>query len=92
MHDRSMRTTIEIADDKLMKLKKLAAERGERGFSALVDEALERYLETDPDAERARRERQAEAIRALAGSIDDETADQLRQSVRESKASWERAF
>lgn len=92
MHDRSMRTTIEIADDKLVKLKKLAAERGERGFSALVDEALERYLETDPGAERARRERQAEAIRALAGSIDDETADQLRQSVRESRASWERAF
>lgn len=89
-----MRTTIEIADDKLVKLKKLAAERGERGFSVLVDEALERYLETDPDpdAERARRERQAEAIRALAGSIDDETADQLRRSVRESRASWERAF
>ncbi len=87
-----MRTTIEIADDKLVKLKKLAAERGERGFSVLVDEALERYLETDLDAERARRERQAEAIRALAGSIDDETAEQLRQSVRESRASWERAF
>ena len=39
-----MRTTIEIADDKLIKLKKLAAERGERGYSGLIDQALDRYL------------------------------------------------
>lgn len=88
MHDRSMRTTIEIADDKLVKLKKLAAERGERGFSALVDEALERYLETDPGAERARRERQAEAIRALAGSWSDEDAALARERIAELSATW----
>lgn len=88
MHDRSMRTTIEIADDKLVKLKKLAAERGERGFSALVDEALERYLETDPGAERARRERQAEAIRALAGSWSDEDAALARERIAELRATW----
>lgn len=40
MHDLRMRTTIEIDDEKLIKLKKLAAERGERGFSKLVDAAL----------------------------------------------------
>jgi len=83
-----MRTTIEIADDKLVKLKKLAAERGERGFSALVDEALERYLETDPGAERARRERQAEAIRALAGSWSDEDAALARERIAELRATW----
>ena len=38
-----MRTTIEIDDAKLVKLKTMAAERGERGFSVLIDEALERY-------------------------------------------------
>src|SRR5688500_16978858 len=42
--DGSMRTTIEIDDDKLIKLKKLAAERGERGYSGLIDKALEQYL------------------------------------------------
>ncbi len=83
-----MRTTIEIADDKLVKLKKLAAERGERGFSALVDEALERYLETDLDAERARRERQAEAIRALAGSWSDAEAALARERIAELRATW----
>lgn len=85
-----MRTTIEIADDKLVKLKKLAAERGERGFSVLVDEALERYLETDPDpdAERARRERQAEAIRALAGSWRDKDAALARERIAELRATW----
>ncbi|MBK7726233.1 MAG: hypothetical protein IPI33_13655 [Dehalococcoidia bacterium] len=40
-----MRTTIEIDEAKLVKLKKMAAERGERGFSVLINETLERYLD-----------------------------------------------
>ncbi|MBK6561408.1 hypothetical protein [Candidatus Amarobacter glycogenicus] len=45
-----MRTTIEIDEAKLVKLKKMAAERGERGFSVLIDETLKRHLGMPPQA------------------------------------------
>ena len=82
-----MRTTIEIADDKLIKLKKLAAERGERGFSGLIDEALAAYLDNDGQEER-RRKSLAAAILAAAGSITDEEAEEMMRSVRESRRNW----
>lgn len=85
MHDLRMRTTIEIDDEKLIKLKKLAAERGERGFSKLVDEALAAFL---GDAEQQRRRRLANAICAAAGSITDETAEEMIRFARESRRTW----
>ena len=39
-----MRTTVEIPDSQRAQLLALAARRGEKGFSALVQEALERFL------------------------------------------------
>jgi hypothetical protein len=39
-----MRTTIEIADDKLRSLREIAARRGEKGYSKIIDEALEAYF------------------------------------------------
>jgi len=41
---RGVRTTVEISDAQRAALLKLAAERGEKGFSRLVGEALDRYL------------------------------------------------
>lgn len=40
-----MRTTIELSDRTYARLRAKAAERGMRGFSAIVEEALERLLE-----------------------------------------------
>ncbi len=40
-----MRTTIELSDRTYVRLRTRAAERGMRGFSAIVEEALERFLE-----------------------------------------------
>ena len=40
-----MRTTVEIPDEQRAKLLQLAAQRGEKGFSRLVQEALDLYLE-----------------------------------------------
>lgn len=40
-----MRTTIELSDRTYARLRTRAAERGMRGFSAIVEEALERLLE-----------------------------------------------
>jgi predicted DNA-binding protein len=43
MHQ-AMRTTIELSDRTYTRLRARAAERGMRGFSAIVEEALERFL------------------------------------------------
>jgi hypothetical protein len=40
-----MRTTVELSDRTYARLRAKAAERGMRGFSAIVEEALERALE-----------------------------------------------
>ncbi len=40
----AMRTTIELSDRTYARLRAKAAERGMRGFSAIVEEALERLL------------------------------------------------
>jgi metal-responsive CopG/Arc/MetJ family transcriptional regulator len=46
-----MRTTIELSDEHRAKLMALAAERGVRGFSELVRDAIEHYLsENWPDS------------------------------------------
>lgn len=41
----TVRTTIELSDSTYARLRAKAAERGMRGFSAIVEEALERFLE-----------------------------------------------
>jgi len=82
-HNLLMRTTIEIPDELRAKLLELAARRGEKGFSALVAEAVARYV-----ADEARRaERVREAVGSL-GSLDDAAADALEVSVRELRAKW----
>ena len=44
-----MRTTIELSDSTYARLRAKAAERGIRGFSAIVEEALARLLEPGED-------------------------------------------
>lgn len=41
----AVRTTVELSDLTYTRLRARAAERGMRGFSAIVEEALERFLE-----------------------------------------------
>ncbi len=78
-----MRTTIEIPDEQRAKLLEIAARRGENGFSKLVQEALELYLEEIA----AREQRVNEALSAI-GSLDDEGAQELRESVRQVRERW----
>jgi metal-responsive CopG/Arc/MetJ family transcriptional regulator len=78
-----MRTTVELPDEIRAKLLEMAARRGERGFSGIVEEALERYL-----AEEERRRERAEAARSVLGTLDDEEADALLASVRRLRDRW----
>ena len=78
-----MRTTVEITDSQRASLLKLAADRGEKGFSRLVQEAIDRYL-----AEQADRRAKIDAALAVIGTLDDEAAERMLESVRRSRASW----
>ena len=83
MHEWGMRTTIEIADDKLIKLKKLAAERGERGFSGLIDQALEDFLaESTPEPDGK------EFTDKFQGAWTDEVAEEVLKRIAESRKHW----
>lgn len=78
-----MRTTIELSDEHRTRLLALAAEPGARGFSELVHEAIEDFLA----AHAARRERVGAALSVL-GSLDDEGADDLEDTVTRLRTTW----
>jgi hypothetical protein len=61
----------------------LAARRGEKGFSSVLAEAIEEYL--DGERERSRRRRE---LLSLAGSLSDEEADALRAEVKALREHW----
>jgi metal-responsive CopG/Arc/MetJ family transcriptional regulator len=82
-----VRTTIEILDEQRAKLLKLAAERGEKGFSRLVQEALERYLD-----EAEEHEQRVQAALAALGTLSEEEAAQLEESVRRLRGTWRRSL
>ena len=78
-----MRTTVEISDNQRAELLRLAAQRGEKGFSSLIREALDLYMRQH----RARREVVAAALK-LEGSFSDEQADALEASVLHLREKW----
>lgn len=78
-----MRTTVEITDAQRAELLKLAAQRGEKGFSAVIREALDLYLRQH----RARREKVEKAL-ALQGSLDEGEAKALERSVAQLRGTW----
>lgn len=78
-----MRTTVELSDEIRARLLELAARRGERGFSALVEEAVARYLE-----EEERRTARALAAREVLGSLAEGEARALEESVTRLRERW----
>lgn len=80
-----MRTTIELDETQLMKLKRLAAERGEKGYSRIISDALTRYFVELSAEEMEERRREVARLR---GSISDEEAEHMRQVVRELRENW----
>ena len=77
-----MRTTIELTNRTYTRLRAKAAERGMRGFSAIVEEALERFLEEGDDDELASSLLEAE------GSWSDRDVVEWERMREEAWASW----
>ena len=78
-----MRTTVEIDDAQRAELLKLAAQRGEKGFSSVIREALDLYIRQH----RAKREVVARALE-LEGTFSEDEADALEASARRLRERW----
>lgn len=78
-----MRTTIEIRDDLRARLLGLAATRGEKGYSKIVEEALERYL-----LEESRSDERLDEVLALRGSLSDDDAAAVRAEIATLRSGW----
>ena len=79
----SMRTTIEIKPEHRARLLELAANRGEKGFSTVVAEALELYLEAQSGRMNA-----IETALALKGSMRETEAAGLLARTQRIRADW----
>ena len=74
-------TTIEITSAQHAALSALARRRGQRGFSLLVQEALDAYLASlAPD--------ETEALLALEGALSDEQAAAVQRRIDLTRATW----
>lgn len=76
-----MRTTVEITSDQHEALSALAKRRGLRGFSQLVQEALEVYLQSLGDSE-------TKLLLSLEGSLNEEQESELRSRIEDARAVW----
>ncbi len=80
-----MRTTVELTDRQRAQLLELAARRGEKGFSRLVQEAVDLYRGSEEERVRASRTRAAVAV---LGTIDDKGADAMRETAARLRRDW----
>ncbi|MBX3274986.1 MAG: hypothetical protein KF729_32275 [Sandaracinaceae bacterium] len=78
-----MRTTIELTDAQRAKLLDLAAQRGLKGFSPLIREAVDKYLE-----EQAGRLERVRAAQGVLGTFDDDAGERLAESMRRARSDW----
>jgi hypothetical protein len=76
-----MRTTVEIREDQRLALTALAAKRGVRGFSSLVQEAIDGFLAGQEGD-------QLEAILALRGTLPGDDALELERRIAEAWSTW----
>lgn len=76
-----MRTTVEITDEQHRALGAIAQRRGLRGFSQLVQEAVDAYLQ-DVDAD------EVDLLLGLEGSLDEREAREVRDRIESTRAAW----
>lgn len=78
-----MRTTVEMKAEHRSALLALAAKRGEKGFSSVLAEAIQVYL--DEERERTRRR---EKFTSLEGALSEEEGNELRAFVLRLRENW----
>jgi hypothetical protein len=70
--------TVELKPEHRSALLALASRRGEKGFSLVLGEAIETFLQG-----KGERERRRKTLLSLAGSLSKKDGDDLRRAARE---------
>jgi predicted CopG family antitoxin len=78
-----MRTTIELSDPVYLRLKSVAIDRGIRGFSPIVEEALTEYFQSE-----LQRRQMADAIAAAEGAWSEMDVAAWERERQEAWATW----
>ena len=78
-----MRTTIEISDKNRSILLSLAAQRGLRGYSRIIEEALEFYIE-----HRLKNAAEKTELLKMKGSWRAEETKKIRANLNELRENW----
>jgi hypothetical protein len=78
-----MRTTVELSEPIYRRLKQAAVERGVRGFSPIVEEALGEYFGSEPH-----RRRMIVALAAARGAWTDADVADFERDRQEAWATW----
>ncbi len=78
-----MRTTIEFSDDHRSALHSLAAQRRLRGYSKLIEEAIDLYIK-----ERAKQDNGVKSLLRMKGTWSKEEARRVRKRLEEIKENW----
>jgi Arc/MetJ family transcription regulator len=78
-----MRTTVELTDEQRAELLSLAAKRGLKGFSQLVQEAVDEYLRRQGGKEQA-----VGAALSLEGFLAGPGAEEFEKRVRSFRELW----
>lgn len=78
-----MRTTVEMKPEHRSALMALASRRGQKGFSAVLGDAIEIYLRQEADREKRRKK-----VLSLRGSLSPAGAGKLRRAARVLREHW----
>ena len=78
-----MRTTIELSDDHRGALHSLAAKRGLRGYSKLIEEAIDFYIK-----EKVKRGDEVKDVLKMKGTWREEEARRVRKRLEEVRQNW----
>jgi hypothetical protein len=78
-----MRTTIELTNDQRSMLDSLAAQKGLRGYSKLIQEAVDLYLK-----EISRKRTGLNHLWKMRGTWSDEEAQQTKRRLSEIRRNW----
>jgi len=78
-----MRTTVELTEDQRAELLKIAAQRGMKGFSQIVQEAIDSYLESQ-----ASRVSLITAALGLKGALKSKSSDEFEERTKSTRENW----
>ena len=78
-----MRTTIELTEDQRAALLHLAATKGHKGFSRLIQDAVNQYLDQEN-----KRKNQIHAALSLMGCLSEKEAENFKTTTKFLRENW----